>query len=384
MIAWAALALSIFMIAAFFILNPLLIYIAYLIKPKRQHALKPFCSSVSLIIVVHNAERQIAAKLDNALTLDYGTDDYEIIVVSDGSYDRTDDIVKGYGGVIFIRLDEHIGKYAGMNKAVEAAKGQILVFSDADALISKDAIPTLLRHFSDGCIGGVSGRSIIGDSGNLKEAQRFYINFDSVIKTMESLTGSISSNNGKLYAVRKSLYQPVPASVTDDSFVQLVVVRQGRRFVFEQYATAAISTPSRNPEHEIIRRKRIVTTSLRGIAINKELLNPFKFGLFSIHLLINKVLRRFLPVFLITLFISSLMLARLNLLYALFFALQAAFYAAGVIYWLILSRIRKIKLITRLFSVAFYFTLGNYGTLLGLIDFLRGKEVVKWAPVKND
>lgn len=378
--------LSTLMIISFFFLNPLLIYLSYLLNPKKEPTLKPFSASISLIIVVHNGEKQIAAKLDNSLTLDYGTEDYEIIVVSDGSTDKTDEIVKGYKDkhIRFIRMDGHIGKYAGMNAAAEAAKGEILIFSDADGMISMGAVPALLRHFSDPGIGGVSGLRVIGESGSLKDAQRFYVSFDSSIKRMESLTGSISSNEGKLYAARKSLYTPVPPSVTDDTFVHLAIVRQGSRFILENNATVVINTPSRNPQHEIIRRKRIVTTSLRGIAIHSALLNPFKYGSFSIHLFINKVLRRFLPVFLITLFISSFALAKVHLFYALFFGLQAALYASGIFYHLVLSRVRKIKLITRLFSVAFYFTLGNYGTLLGLIDFLRGKEVVKWVPVKND
>ncbi|MEO5361008.1 MAG: glycosyltransferase [Nitrospirota bacterium] len=385
MITWIF-VLSIFAIILFFFLNPLFVYLVYLIQPQKRRILKPYTASVSLIIVVHNGEKIISAKLDNSLSLEYGPCDYEIIVVSDGSYDKTDEIVKGYEdrGVRFIRLEEHVGKYAGINAGVEAAKGEILVFSDADAMVSKDAIPVLMRNFSTPDIGGVSGRRVIGDTGNLKDAQRYYVNFDTAIKQIESLSGSISSNDGKLFAIRKSLFKTVPPSVTDDLFLNLAVVSQGFRFVYEHGAEASISTPSRNPEHEIIRRKRIVTTSLRGIAMHKELLNPFNFGLYSINLFINKIVRRLLPVFLVTLFMSSLLLARAHVYYAIFFGLQAAFYLSNIVYLLVLSKIRKIKLITRLFSVAFYFTLGNYGTLLGLIDYLRGKEVVKWVPIKND
>ncbi|WP_420263814.1 glycosyltransferase [Candidatus Magnetominusculus dajiuhuensis] len=385
MITWIF-ALSIFAIASFFFLNPALAYLAYLIKPVKERVIKPYRATVSLIIVVHNGDKIIGAKLENSHSLDYGTDDYEIIVVSDGSYDKTDEIIKGDKDehIRFIRLDEQLGKYAGVNAGAEAAKGEILVFTDADAIISKDAIPALLRNFSSPDIGGVSGRRVIGDSGNLKDAQRYYVDFDTAIKRLESLTGSVSSNDGKLYAIRKSLYQTIPPSVTDDLFINLAIVSQGYRFVYEHGAMALINTPSRNHEHEIIRRKRIVTTSLRGIAIHKELLNPFRFGMYSINLFVNKIIRRLLPVFLITLFISSLLLSQLNTYYAIFFGLQGAFYASNVVYLLVLSRIRKIKLITRLFSVAFYFTLGNYGTLLGVIDFLRGKEVVKWVPIKND
>ncbi|MBF0488121.1 MAG: glycosyltransferase [Nitrospirae bacterium] len=385
MITWIF-ALSIFAITSFFLLNPLLAYLTYLIKPVKERVLRPYRATVSLIIVVHNGDKIIGAKLANSHSLDYGTDDYEIIVVSDGSYDKTDEIIKGDKDehIRFIRLDEQLGKYAGVNAGAEAAKGEILVFTDADAIISKDAIPALLRNFSSPDIGGVSGRRVIGDSGNLKDAQRYYVDFDTAIKRLESLTGSVSSNDGKLYAIRKSLYQTIPPSVTDDLFINLAIVSQGYRFIYEHGAAALINTPSRNPEHEIIRRKRIVTTSLRGIAIHKELLNPFRFGMYSINLFVNKIIRRLLPVFLITLFISSLFLARVNTYYAIFFGLQGAFYASNVVYLLVLSRIRKIKLITHLFSVAFYFTLGNYGTLLGVIDFLRGKEVVKWVPIKND
>ncbi|MBF0517827.1 MAG: glycosyltransferase [Nitrospirae bacterium] len=385
MIQWIF-AVSIFAIVLFFFLNPLFVYIVYLTTPVKRRVFKAYSTSVSLIIVVHNGEKIIAAKLDNSLSLDYGTDDYEIIVVSDGSYDKTDEIVKGYEkrGIRFMRLDEHVGKYAGVNAGAEAAKGEILVFTDADAMVAKDAIPALIRNFSSPDIGGVSGRRVIGDSGNLKDAQRYYVNFDTAIKQLESLSGSISSNDGKLFALRKSLFTPVPPSVTDDLFLNLAVVSQGFRFVYEHAAAASINTPSRNPEHEIIRRKRIVTTSLRGIQLHKELLNPFKFGMYSVNLFINKIVRRLLPVFLITLFISCLMLVKVHVFFAVFSALQGAFYASNIIYLFVLSKIKPIKLITRLFSVAFYFTLGNYGTLLGLIDYLRGKEVIKWVPIKND
>ncbi|MEO5357038.1 MAG: glycosyltransferase [Nitrospirae bacterium YQR-1] len=377
---------SIFAVFSVFFLNPLFCVLAYLIKPPKKNKLQPFSSSVSLIIVVHNGEQLIAEKLDNSLSLDFGGDDYEIIVVSDGSYDATNEIVQGYGESIrFIKNDEHLGKHIGLNKAAEAANGEILVFSDADAILSKESIPNLLRHFFDPTTGGVSGRRIISDRGgeSLKDAQSAYIGFDTAIKKLESLRGSISSNDGKLYAIRKSLFRPVPSSVTDDLFVHLTVVSLGFRFTYEHHAVALIKTPSRDPAHEIVRRKRIVTTSLRGISMYKELLNPSKFGMFSVSLFINKILRRTLPVFLITLFISSFLLVREHLYYSIFFVLQAAFYASNIFYLLVLSKIKKIKLITRIFSVAFYFTLGNYGTLLGLTDFLRGKKVEKWVPVKN-
>ncbi|MHB8835956.1 MAG: glycosyltransferase [Candidatus Methylomirabilia bacterium] len=343
--------------------------------------------AASMIIVVRDGAELIGAKIANTLALDYPAENLEIVIYSDASTDGTDRAVAPYLSerVHFVSTPVHQGKIKGMNAAASRATGEILVFSDADALLDQDALLHLVRHFSDPAIGGVCGNRIITESAHrLTQAQSCYISFDHAIKTLESGKGSISSNDGKLFAVRKNLYREIPDGVTDDLYACLAVVRQKYRFVYESEARARIRIPSRSIAHEVVRRRRIVSTSLRGIWMMRELLNPFSYGMFAVGLAVNKVLRRLLPVLLVVFFLGTAVSAAAHRGSALLFAAQCLFYLFGLLYVLIFRHLPEIPLVTKPCSVVFYFCLGNYGALRGVVDFILGREVVKWTPVKND
>lgn len=370
-----------------FLLNPLIIRIVYIIKGRKTVKYSSALPPVSFVIVTHNAAKLISDKINNSLSIDYPVDRREIIVFSDGSTDETESRVRPFCDkkVYFLSSPYHEGKNSAINKAVDKASGEILVFSDVDAILEPKALLELVKYFGDPDVGGVCGQRVIAeDRKELKRAQSDYIRVDSTIKKLESSVGSISSNDGKLYAIRRCLFKPIPSSVTDDLYACLSVVKQGYRFLFEPHARAFIAIPSRNPGHEIKRRRRIVSTSLRGIFLMRELLNPLKYGLFSISLIINKIVRRFLPVFLVSLFLSSLALCVHSPLIGLFLLLQLSFYILAFAHWALLRHLPGLRIVKRLSSLAFYFCLGNYGTLLGLIDFLRGKRIIKWEPSKLD
>jgi cellulose synthase/poly-beta-1,6-N-acetylglucosamine synthase-like glycosyltransferase len=378
---------SLFGLVLVFLLNPLIIWIAYLIKGNKGGFQAESHPSVSLLIVVRNAEELITDRIKNALSLNYPTEDYEIVVFSDGSTDDTETRAKSFNDrrVKFLSSPNHKGKNDALNSAMQRCSGEIVVFSDADAILDSNAILNLTKYFADRNVGGVCGQRIIYDENKqLRAAQSDYIKFDSLIKKMESHTGSISSNDGKLYAIKKDLFQTIPPGVTDDLYVSLSVIRQKKRFLFTSEAKAYIKVPSRSPKHEISRRRRIVSRSLRGIFLIKELLNPFKYGFFSLRLFINKVLRRFIPIFLFVLLMSSYsLMSYANFFKAVFF-LQITFYSLAFSHWAFFQRFSFLKTLRRLSSLTFYFCIGNYGTFLGLVDFLMGRQVVKWEPFKNN
>ena len=256
------------------------------------------------------------------------------------------------------------------------------MFSDADALLDPDALRRLTRWFGDPEVGGVCGRRVLHkDAASLKEAQGRYIDLDSAIKRLESLRGSITSNDGKLYAMRRKLFQRIPPAVTDDLYTSLSVVRQGYRFVFEPSAVARIHVPSRSEAHELQRRRRIVGRSLRGIFAQRELLNPFRHGWFAVGLAVNKVGRRLLPVFLIVLLATSLVLAFRWPVFAAFAALQVAAYGAALLYPALPEAWQR-TVPGRVAGAARYFCLGCLGTLLGFCDWVAGRRILKWDPVK--
>ena len=186
---------------------------------------------------------QIADKLRNSLSINYPREKLEIIVFSDGSTDDTEDIVKQYeaGGVRLLASKEHRGKIEGMNMAVKMSRGEILFFSDVDTVLEKDSILNLVRYFGDPEVGGVAGRqTIYKDNLDLEKAQKDYKRFDTTIKSLESRIGSISSNDGTLYAIRKRLFHPIPPAVTDDLYVCLSIVKQKYRFIYEPEVKAYI------------------------------------------------------------------------------------------------------------------------------------------------
>ncbi len=342
--------------------------------------------SVSVLTVVRNAEELIEDKVRNGLALDYPADRLQCVFYTDGCTDRTAEVLRRHEGerLSVLGTPLHQGKIAGLNRAIEACRGEIVVLTDADASIDPGAIRRLVRHFGDREVGGVSGRAVIGEARTaLGEAQSVYLSLNCRVRLMEARLGSVTSNEGKLYAIRRELYRPIPEGVTDDLFVALTVVAGQRRFGYDPEALAYIRVPSRSPAHEIRRRRRIVSQSLRGIWIHRSVLNPFRFGAFAIGLAINKVLRRLLPFVLLLLFAASAVLS-VRSRWALALAVaQAAFWAlAGVRALVGTPRRRGVVLLAA--SVAQYVAAGQIGTLLGVVDFLFGRSVTRWEPVKSD
>jgi len=364
-------------------LNPLVLWTISLARGRQSLRTISVLPSVSMIIIVRNGAGQIAGKVQNTLALDYPPDRCEIIVFSDGSTDGTEQSISSLADhrIHVLSHPRHEGKNPSLNKAVQQSSGEILCFTDVDATIAPEALLKLVRHFGDPAVGGVCGDKIVAkDRTGIGEAQVVYARFARAIKEAESRLGSISSNDGTLYAIRRALFQPIPPAVTDDLYVCMSVVRQGFRFLFDREAKAHIHASSRTPRHELERRRRIVSTSLRGIVYMRAVLNPFRYGFFSVGLWINKVMRRLLPVLLIVLFLSTLCLSADSSLMKGMFILQLLFYFAAFLHWTVGRYVHLPGVAGKAGSVAFYFCLGNYGTLLGLADFLRGRKISKWDP----
>ncbi len=369
-----------------FALYPVALWALARTRPQRRpHGTSPR-PSVSMLVAVRNGQAYIAEKIRNSIDLDYPPDRFEIVLCSDGSTDDTERIIRSWQHpqVKCQASSEHNGKAEALNRGILACRGEIVVFSDADALLDRQALDALVRHYDDPAIGGVCGQRVVSKDGhNLKNAQRSYIRFDSAIKALESRIGRITSNDGKLYSIRRRLFEPIPPAVTDDLYVCLSVIRQGYDFIFEPQARAHIRLPSRNTSHEIQRRRRIVSRSLHGIRMRRALLDPRRYGAYAVGLLINKVLRRLLPLCLILLFVSTAFLSAVYPAAAVLLVIQAGFYAVALTYPAV-ARVVSHRAILSLASLPFYFCVGNYGTLLGLADFLMGRRVTKWNPRKTD
>lgn len=378
---------SLLLILLVLIVNPFMIWIKYLVKGRKPVRYSPgYSPSVSLVIIARNAENCVVKKLENSLSLSFPSKDHEIVFFSDGSTDNT---VKNAKSVLNKKIrifssSAHEGKNNGLNQAVKECKGDILVLSDVDVLLDKDTVLSMVKHFSDPEVGGICGeKALLKVRLDMSTSQTYHIRFEKAIKELESLTGSISSNDGTLYAIRRNLYKPLPPGVTDDLYVCLSVVQQRHRFLYEPEAKAYIEPPSKSTRHEIERRRRIVSNSLMGLYLMRELLNPFKYGTFAIILFINKVLRRVMPFCLLLVFFSNVFLSFHNNLMELFLFLQIAFYSFAASYKILFRRFSGWKVVKKMAALAYYFCVGNCGTLLGVVCFLKGNKITKWEPVSN-
>ncbi len=376
--------------ALFFVGYPLVLVI--LRKGHRQLDCKPSMTQihparVSIIIAARNAGSLVQKKLNNSFQLLHPTHLLEVVLVSDGSDDDTVERARSYPDkrVVTAALPEHLGKNAALNRAVQIASGDILLFTDMDALLNPDALKLLLSHFDMPMIGGVCGRRIVGkDASHAAEGQRRYADLDSSLKKLESKFGALSSNDGKIFAIRRKLFAPVPDAVTDDLFQGLSVIAKGYNFVYEPLALACIPSPSRSAVHEVIRRRRIVTGSLHCLYLLRRLFNPFRFGFFSFRLWVNKVLRRLLPFILGAFFAASLALWDAGSFYRLALTLQVAGIALAALHPVFIHSPLRSSRLEKLASMGFYFLVGNWGTMLGVLDFLLGRRVAKWSPQKQD
>ncbi|MEI6148403.1 MAG: glycosyltransferase [bacterium] len=364
-----------------FVLYPLLLGLTRLGRGRQPVAMAPLPLSVSLITIVRGGAESARRKAENGLAVDLPSANFEFIMFWDGATDveRIRAAMPGDPRLLILASPAHEGKNAALNRAVERSSGQILVFSDADAMLDRNAINQLLQPLADPAVGGVCGQLVVRkDTGVLSQPQHTYWQLDRLLKTLESDIGSITSNTGVLYAIRRELFRPLPLTVTDDLFACMNVVRQHKRFVFEPSALASITASSKTPGHELQRRRRIVCRSLRGIWLSREVLNPFRYGLFSAGLFLNKVLRRFLPVMFLLILLSTSVLAVESSFMRWFLLIQVVFYAFIVPLRALAECLPLGSLPRRMIFIAFYFCTGMVGTWLGLVDFMTGKQIAKW------
>ncbi len=350
------------------------------LRPRRVRQ-EPIYPTVSVVIAAYNEQNVIEKKIENLLALDYPHEALEIIVASDGSDDRTVELVRKHVSerVLLLALPRR-GKIHALEDAVAQAQGEILVFSDANTFLDPQAVSMLVRNFADPDVGGVCGNQLYekdGCSDSSGQGESIYWTYDKWLKAKQTHTGSIVSADGAIYAVRRQLFRmPESAAVTDDFAISTAIVAQGARLVYEPEALA-FEKPAGAADREFRRKVRLMTRGMRGVLLRHALLNPFRFGFYSIVLFSHKVVRRLAPIFLILLFMSNLALSAHASFYAIAAMLQASFYVlAGLGYLLRAHRLGRIKLV----SIPFFYCLANAAALVALHKVSRGERIERWQP----
>lgn len=291
--------LSLFAIAAPFVLYPIALFLRAQLAPDPVHA-APCTPRVDLIICAHNEARSIVSKLENALELDYPKELLRIWVASDGSTDGTVELARRFEdrGVVVLDLPRK-GKANALAAAAEASRTgdgtetAVMAFSDANSQWERSALRALTAPFADERVGGVAGdqRYLEGAKSSDSAGERSYWSFDRQLKSWQARAGNTISATGAIYAIRRILFVPPPADATDDFMISTGVIASGQRLVFAEDALAFEPTAS-EATGEFRRKVRIITRGLRAVRYRRQLLNPARSGVYAFELLLHKLWRR--------------------------------------------------------------------------------------------
>src|SRR5215831_989869 len=339
-----------------------------------------YCPRLSLMIAAYNEEGAIEEKIRQTLALDYPADQIEVLVLSDSSTDRTDEIVSAFpdSRVRLVRMPERRGKTHAQNVAARQATGEVLVFSDATAIYHPQALRYLAANYDDSRVGAVSGRYKYFDPGDQSPTglgSSVFWNYENLIKMMQSRIRTITGCCGCIYSVRTSAYTELAEDVISDLVQPLRVIRKGYKVVFEDRALAFEET-TQSTADEFAMRVRIVTRAMRGLLSVRDLLKPWKFPWVALQLASHKILRWMAPFLLLTLFIANLALLD-SPVYRLVLAAQLFFYAAALLN-ILLPVHRKWKLL----GLPLYFCTLNAAALAGMFELCRGRKYVTWQTVR--
>ncbi len=331
---------------------------------------------VSIVMVVRNEELWIDRKLRNLLELDYRSELLEIVVVSDGSTDRTETLLRGYADDPRVRsLMNQLprGKAAGLNDAIAWATGEIVVLTDARQKIEGRAVRMLMENFADPEVGCVSGALMLGDpeAGEAAKGLGLYWTIEKKIRELESHSGSVVGATGAFYAVRRELLSQVPeGTILDDVYIPMHVARQGMRVVFDDRARAW-DVPDSGGGWEFARKVRTLSGNYQLVQLAPWILswrNPL-LGRFVSH----KLLRLAVPFALAAMLIASIMLT--SVLYRVALILQLLFYGLGLT---ALVRLPKLGTFGRVADAAGTFVLLNTAALLAFVNFVSGRKTA-WS-----
>lgn len=353
---------------------------------KKKSLAPDFYPSVSFIVAAYNEEDCIESKIKNCLSFDYPRNLVEFIFITDGSTDRTPEIVKNYHDVILLHQNQRQGKSAALNRAVQFAHNDILIFNDANTDVNKNAVKNLVRHYYNEKIGGVAGeKKVIRATGSEDEktaSEGLYWKYESFLKQNDSDFYSVVGAAGELFSVRRQLFEPVsPEVILDDFIISLKVAQKGFKILYEKNAVAS-ELPSASVSEEKKRKVRISAGGFQAIVMLKSLFrfweHPRLFFLYFSH----RVLRwAASPFCLILILLSNIVIgiSSKSFFWLSVLIMQLIFYSLAFLAHSISSISIKLKPV----KFIYYFVFMNYSVLLGFVRFLKGHQSALWDKAKR-
>jgi cellulose synthase/poly-beta-1,6-N-acetylglucosamine synthase-like glycosyltransferase len=354
--------------------------IALLGAVRRRPVLRrPGALPVTVLVPAYNEADCIAETIEKLLQQDYPSGLLEVIVVSDSSDDGTDDIVRGFAGrgVHLMRREQRRGKAAALNAAMRVARGEIIVFSDANARFAPDAIARLVENFADASVGYVTGElTLLHCAGNRAgEGASGYLRYENWLRVSESRAGSVIGVNGGVDAMRRVLYKDVPDDQISDFVLPLQIMVAGYRVIYDPSAhSCEDANEELGPEFRM--RVRVALRAMRGLWYMRAVLNPFAQPLAAFCVISHKVLRYLTFVFLVVAFTTSGMLALSSPAFRVLWELEilAVLLAIVGLKKGLPSQLRRVT------GLATYFLVSNVAFAVAMLRIVRGDTMATWRP----
>jgi cellulose synthase/poly-beta-1,6-N-acetylglucosamine synthase-like glycosyltransferase len=337
----------------------------------------PYVTSVSVIIAAYNEEADLGKTIDNKLAQAYPLEDLELLVVSDGSTDGTDAIAASYGDrVRFMRQSPRAGKTAALNLAASQAKGEILVFADANSMYGKSTLSRLVSRFGDPRVGYVTGKLIYvnADGSPIGDGCSAYMRYENAVRVAESKLAGCIGVNGGVDAVRRILYEPMRPDQQPDFVLPLSVAGRGHRVVYEPEATLMEHSLA-GAKNEYRMRVRVILRALWALFDMRGLLNPIRHGMLSFQIVSHKILRYTAFVPMAGMIVASAALAKDSRLFSAILGVQVVGY--GVALLGLLGMGRSLQWLTRFPS---YFLLLNVASAHAVWRFAMRQRQATWSP----
>ncbi|MCD0489822.1 glycosyltransferase family 2 protein [Pedobacter sp. MC2016-14] len=382
---WISLFMVFYTFFGYGILLYALIRIKRLFRPKKR-ALYDFneLPTCTLIVAAYNEEAYITEKIENTLLLNYPAGKLDIIFVTDGSSDRTPELVAQHSQVKLMHSPERRGKITAVHRAIEEVKTEVMVFTDANTFLNADALVLLCKHYADVKVGAIAGekRVMIEENADATAGEGFYWKYESKLKAWDSELYSVVGAAGELFSIRRDLYEPVPAnSVLDDFMISMRIAEKGYVIVYEPEAYA-METSSANITEELKRKVRIAAGGIQSVIWLKSLLNPFKLPVLTFQYVSHRVLRWTVTPFLmiLALILNAILVAQdAPVFYTVLLCGQVLFYLSA---WLGKVMEDK-KLRVKLLFIPYYFCMMNYAIVAGLFRYFFSTQSVMWDKAKR-
>ncbi|PWS29201.1 glycosyl transferase [Pedobacter yonginense] len=382
---WIALFLVIYTFVGYGFLLYLLILIKRIFKKPIQFKYSESLPTVTLLIAAYNEEGIIVEKIHNTLALDYPKNKLQIVFITDGSNDRTPELIKPFSEVLLLHSSERTGKMAAIKRAIPYANGEIMIFTDANTFLNKLAIKELVKHYQNEKVGAVAGekRILVDEKADASSAgEGFYWKYESKLKKWDYELYSNVGAAGELFSIRTALYQPVESdTIIDDHMIAMRIAENGYIIAYEPEAYA-METASADTKEELKRKIRIAAGGIQSIFRLKKAANPFHYPLLTFQYISHRVLRwTITPFLLILVFVLNILIvAETNLLfYKLLLLAQSAFYLLSLLGLFFERRNIKIKA----FFIPYYFCVMNYAVVAGIFRYLKKNQSAAWEKSKR-